>query len=136
MALPDKQVLLDQVLGLSRVADSDLEAILMTALEQFLQGAPLDPDAPVQELITASNQAQCLARQEVLALIVRKIMQLLEIVAELSAQPQIIFGSGVINPNGVVMATGYAIYRDTAYNSLWSHDTNVASNTDWTPLLQ
>lgn len=130
--LPDKQILLDDVNGLARVADSDLEAILLAGLIEFLEATPLDADAEVQVLIDAAHEAQCLARQEVLALIVRKILEILEILGGLTAAPAIIFGNGY--PEGVQMATGYALYRDLQNGGLWSHDTLAISNTGWVPI--
>lgn len=131
MALPDKQILLNEAGGLDRLPDSDNQAILTAGLVLANLGAPLDSDAPVQDLITIATPLQCLAPKEVEGLAIRQILELLQKLVALIDNPIIIYGTEV-NPNGLVEATGYALFRSTSTGNLWSHDTTETSNTGWT----
>lgn len=133
--LPDKQLLLDEVDGLSEIPDSTLESIATAGLIEFLQGTPLNPSLPKQPLVTAANPLQCLKRQEVLALLVRKLLDVLEQlgsttsaeILEWAMAPSYRFvdrtydGTNVILAGTVIWPDGSAgVYTRTSKNNIWN----------------
>lgn len=133
MTLPDKQTLLNEVDGMERLPPSDLESILTGALYDFLIGQPWSSTSDVQTYITQANQMQCLTRADVQGLLVRKFIALLQVIEAGVAGPQLHFGNG--DPEGIVQATGYALYRDVAGNGLWAHDVDENGNTGWVRIV-
>lgn len=73
------QALVDDLNNLQRVADSQLAGILTAGVIATLQGSPLNPDASVQALLDYARFVNCLPPQEILALLVRKLLELLEL---------------------------------------------------------
>ena len=80
MALPDKQVLFNEIDGLEKIPDHTLLNIATAGMIELLQGSPLNPSLPRQALVTASDPLQCLNQQEVWALLVRKLLDILELI--------------------------------------------------------
>lgn len=133
MAIPDKQVMLDEVDGLARLAPTDREAILAAALVAFVQGTPLDPEASAQSLLTSATQIQCLSSPEVEGLIIRKILQLLALLdAFMDSTSGILMGEEP--PEGLVTASRN-IYIQTSNNGIWYQPSPTDSDTGWIQIL-
>jgi hypothetical protein len=132
MPIPDKQVMLDEVDGLERIAPTDREAILTAGFVAFLQGTPLDPEASAQSLLTAATQIQCLSSPEVEGIMIRKILAILALLdAMLGSGGGILMGEGP--PDGVVMGSRNA-YIDTQTPGFWFQPSLTDSNTGWIQL--
>lgn len=130
MAIPDKQTLQNEEQGLAKLAPTDREAILTSVFIAFLNGAPLDPDTPAQELVTFANQLQCLSSPVVEAIMIRKIMAILFLLDGFLGS--ILFGNG--SPEEVVEGAR-AIYVDMQTPAMYFQPSTTPTDTGWVALV-
>lgn len=138
MSIPHKATLFSDTKGLARITDHERRQVLTAALINAVQGTPLDAEAEWDELLEESDGLHCFANDQLIAILIRYILRLLEALASAGGGGgvgNLIFGEG--SPEGVVTATR-AVYIDQVQDAspkVYYHATEIPSNTGWVPIL-
>lgn len=109
---------------------SVVAAIAAAALAAANNGTPLDPNLSRQALYDAAGEIIRQPESDIIAILVNQLMRYLQNPGAGSGQIR----SGLGDPNGVVEATGPAIYldrTDPAAPVMWVKSTTGTSDNEW-----